>query len=354
MFRHQWFPVESSSTSHMLSQLSKTIKLALMSTNEERAILRARSAVQRFPVVEWRQRMEDFHKRSITTSRQIAADEAWREADCRVPLSQPDLDGEDWTPIYLEHPDQPDWVGSNSSQGADGLSIPSIRRVSSQSTEGTFLPTPQLLTPPLKRRESTSTDASEGEDFLPRSGSSTLVAKSRNSASPEAFSDFLSRVNRQIARDQKHVGDPFLDSQQPLRKPFDHSRLSSVESIASIMEEKGDSPLNKAMASVRPFNSLIAILNHKQFTDQDGEVSKAFIEKLKTLSAENSKGELSIERFLVKSEEAYFERMRKDKINGAASILSSKRDSMWDSMASSFHFESRPPCESVITAFDYD
>jgi len=49
----QWFPVESMSTGHMMSQLSKTIKLALKSTEEECAILHARSAIQCFPVVEW-------------------------------------------------------------------------------------------------------------------------------------------------------------------------------------------------------------------------------------------------------------------------------------------------------------
>ena len=48
-----------------MSQLTKTVKMALKSTEEERAMLRARSAVQRFPVVEWRRRTEDFHKRSI-------------------------------------------------------------------------------------------------------------------------------------------------------------------------------------------------------------------------------------------------------------------------------------------------
>src|SRR6476661_1453411 len=60
----------------MLSQLTKTIKLALKSTNEERAILRARSAVQRFPVVEWRQRLEDFQRRSIQASRTLAGENA--------------------------------------------------------------------------------------------------------------------------------------------------------------------------------------------------------------------------------------------------------------------------------------
>ena len=45
-----------------LSQFKKAIKEALKSTPKERQLLRARSAIQRFPIVEWRQRTEDFHK----------------------------------------------------------------------------------------------------------------------------------------------------------------------------------------------------------------------------------------------------------------------------------------------------
>ncbi|KAA1072162.1 Cell wall alpha-1,3-glucan synthase ags1 [Puccinia graminis f. sp. tritici] len=67
-----WFPVESDSTAHMHSQFAKTIKAALKSTNEERAVLRARSALQRFPVLEWRSRMENMHRRSIKASRKYA------------------------------------------------------------------------------------------------------------------------------------------------------------------------------------------------------------------------------------------------------------------------------------------
>lgn len=69
----------------MLSQLTKTIKLALKSTEEERAILRARSAVQRFPVVEWRQRLEDFQRRSIIVSRATAGENAYAYEDAHVP-----------------------------------------------------------------------------------------------------------------------------------------------------------------------------------------------------------------------------------------------------------------------------
>ena len=82
-----------------------------------------------------------------------------------------------------------------------------------------------------------------------------------------------------------------------------------------------------------------------QFTDQDGDVAQAFVTKLQMLSAENSKGELSIERFLVKSEEAFFERLKKEKISSAVSILSSNRDSNWGTP--SLNYESRSSCKCV-------
>src|SRR6266849_5589937 len=105
----QWFPVESMSTGHMMSQLTKTIKLALKSTEEERAILRARSAVQRFPVVEWRQRMEDFHKRSITASRHLAAHNVWRPSDGAIGGAKAIPEHDDWNPVHQADPSQPDW-----------------------------------------------------------------------------------------------------------------------------------------------------------------------------------------------------------------------------------------------------
>ena len=71
-------------------------------------------------------------------------------------------------------------------------------------------------------------------------------------------------------------------------------------------------------------------------------MAQAFVAKLQSLSPTNSKGELSIERFLVKNEEAFFERVRKEKISSAASILSSKRDSIWH--LPSLYYESRPVC----------
>ncbi|KAG9102015.1 Cell wall alpha-1,3-glucan synthase ags1 [Ceratobasidium sp. 370] len=306
-----WFPVESMSTGHMLSQFTKTIKMALKSTEEERAVLRARSAVQRFPVVEWRQRMEDFHRRSINTSRRLAGPEAWSEKDCNKPGQSGQraiagLDTDDWDPVHQPEPSAPNWDAQSTRSGVsmgDTLHAPRMHHGNSS-------------------RSSIQSEASDYDDHS--------RAPSPTGNNPNEFGGFLNKANKQIAREQRHVGDPFLDDNPAMpQRPFGmHSRVSSVESINSIMEEKGaSSPINKAMAS---------------FTDENGEVAQAFVAKLQLLTADNSKSELSIEKFLTKSEEAFFDKVKKDKISSAASIRS-HRDSTWGTPS---HYDSRPASPS--------
>ncbi|KAI0322220.1 glycoside hydrolase family 13 and glycosyltransferase family 5 domain-containing protein [Amylostereum chailletii] len=321
-----WFPVESSSASHMLSQLSKTIKLALKSTEEERAILRARSAVQRFPVVEWRQRMEDFHKRSIGISRGLAGSDAWRASDGPIAGGLPIQEHDDWNPVHQQDPSQPDW---------DNRSVADSPRVSTPGSPGQWSQTTltpggdPFLTPPPRlmpdNRGSVVSTASDAEsDYFTQNGNR------------ENFGSFLDKANRQIARDQKHTPDPFLEA--PTRPFGAHSRISSVESISSIVDEKANSPLNKAIAS---------------FTDADGGVAHDFVEKLQSLTAENSKKELSIEAFLQKSEEAFFDKVRKDKLSSAASVRSSQRESIWGTPAPSLYDHSRPSSPSFHTGGNF-
>lgn len=100
-----------SMSSQQYTCFTKTIKVALTSSEEERALLRARSAVQRFPAAEWRQRMEDFHRRSINTSRHLAGVNASRASDCdgALPRMVYGNDDEDWTPAAQTEPTQPNW-----------------------------------------------------------------------------------------------------------------------------------------------------------------------------------------------------------------------------------------------------
>lgn len=228
----------------MLSQLTKTIKMALKSTEEERAILRARSAIQRFPVVEWRQRMEDFHKRSIHNSRSIAGPNAWRESDCDGGGLRPMADTDDWDPIAQAQPTQPEWDARSFNDGPQIHTPGSPAQWSQES-----------LTPGGEHTPRSGNQYSDDDYFAHHSQQRGSMAPSLAPSmadSPGGYNNFLERANRTIAKDQKHVPDPFLDPGLAPSRPFgSHSRVSSVESISSIVEEKSNSPLNKAIASVR-------------------------------------------------------------------------------------------------------
>jgi len=333
----------------MLSQLSRTIKMALKSTEEERQLLRARSAVQRFPVVEWRQRTEDFHSRSITASRSIAGSKAWRKADGESGPLRPIADHDDWNPVQQADPSQPDWDRQShmSSPRMGGGSTPNSPDVMTPGT-GTdpFLQAPHRRN--LDSRASVASDMSE--DYFAQQHGSTLGGSPGTPGTQQDYGNFLDRANRTIARDKKNVPDPFLEPGMAPPRPFGaHSRVSSVESISSIVDEKQNSPLNKAIASV----GFLVLLYHLllsgvlfQFTDTDGGVASDFVAKLQALNSTNSKHELSIEKFLTKSEEAFFDKVKKDKLSSAASIRSSQRDSIWGT-PSSFDY-SRPSCRNFF------
>ncbi|KAJ7063334.1 modular protein with glycoside hydrolase family 13 and glycosyltransferase family 5 domains [Mycena amicta] len=335
-----WYPVESSSAAHMLSQLGKTIKMALKSTEEERAVLRARSAVQRFPVVEWRQRMEDFHKRSINISRGAAASDAWRESDCDGGGVQPIAHVDDWNPVTQAYPSQPDW-DNRSVRSIDprySAVAPGSPTTPGQWSQDTLTPTGDVPRQ-MQDRESTYSSGS-GDYFNGEHGRGSTYGDTPETPEPR-YGDFLERVNKTIGKDQRHAPDPFLDPSSAPSRPFgSHSRVSSVESISSIVDEKSNSPLNKAIAS---------------FTDADGGVASEFVQKLQNLNAKNSEHELSIDKFLMKSEEAFFGKVRKEQLSSsAASIRSSKRESVWGTPSPSIYSRSASPGMQGFGLDDYD
>jgi alpha-1,3-glucan synthase len=60
-----WFTVESSTTKHMLRQFKSAIEDALASGTEQRAMMRARSAKQRFPVAKWVEDLNTLQQTAI-------------------------------------------------------------------------------------------------------------------------------------------------------------------------------------------------------------------------------------------------------------------------------------------------
>ena len=343
----------------MLSQLTKTIKLALKSSEQERAMLRARSAVQRFPVVEWRQRLEDFQRRSITMSRSQAGEHAWGYDQVGLggqfyqqdPGSQTSLAAGQWgrsaTPDSTA-PNSPALqerrLSNNSiASGFDNNLSPGPRNDKRTSAESFYDEDPNAL-PYDDRRKSRPKFFQGGYDDedAPSSqgssdhGDSTVVGS--QSREGQTYDNFLAAANRQFAKQSggRNAPDPYFDprastSDMPPSRPFTvHSRVSSFDSISSIVDEKGSSPLNKAMET---------------FTDSDGEVAQSFVQKLRDLNAGNSQGDLCIEKFLIKSEKAFFDEVKKEKIS-AMSIRS--RDSFIHSRPQSMIDGFRPECEFCI------
>ncbi|KAJ4474841.1 modular protein with glycoside hydrolase family 13 and glycosyltransferase family 5 domains [Lentinula aciculospora] len=298
-----WFPVESSSTSHMLSQLTKTIKMALKSTDEERAFLRARSAIQRFPVVEWRQRIEDFHRRSITISREVARENAWRPDDGYA-LYEGVNEPNEWDPEVEYYHSRPR-SGISSHNSSARASMEALTPITNTNE-------PIAL---YAHSDSVQDSESNRDSYVSDDLHAALDGVSETNH-PTDYENFLERVNRIVARDRRRVPDPFLEGSSGRIRLGGHSRTESSESISTIVETKSDSPLNKAIAS---------------FTDADGGVTAAFITRLEKLNAKNSEHGLSIEKYLMKSEEAFFDKVRRKRLSSASASIKSKRSSFWGS-----------------------
>ncbi|KAJ3818641.1 glycoside hydrolase family 13 and glycosyltransferase family 5 protein [Lentinula raphanica] len=329
-----WYPVESPSTSHLLSQLTKTIKLALRSSQSERALLRARSAVQRFPVIEWRQKMEDFHKRSIVVSRKEAGERAWRESDGwalydSVHNDDQRLSGDEWNPAVEIYNEQNRTRRSSARASVEALAPITNRPISLYRS-----PSPDSPSPPphfQSPQETSDSEFDDSDDYATDNNQSqagvsnpglqtTLSNISESFQRPSSgYENFLERVNRLVAKDRRKVPDPFLpdangDENSPsgsirMMRLGGHSRTASSESIASLVETKSDSPLNKAIAS---------------FTDSSGHITSQFDALLQHLSPVNSENQLSIEKYLMKSEKEFFKEVKKERLSWAGESLRSR------------------------------
>ena len=82
--------------------------------------------------------------------------------------------------------------------------------------------------------------------------------------------------------------------------------------------------------------------------DADGGVTTNFVAKLCRLDTKNPQGELSIEKFLTKNKEVFFDKVKEDRRSSAAS-LRSQCDSYYhlNTLRSSLH-STRPDCKSPL------
>ncbi|KAH8653740.1 alpha-1,3-glucan synthase [Xylariales sp. PMI_506] len=67
-----WFTIESTATKHLLRQFKSAISAALASSQQTRAMMRARSSIQRFPVAQWIKDLEVLQGTSIEMHQKVA------------------------------------------------------------------------------------------------------------------------------------------------------------------------------------------------------------------------------------------------------------------------------------------
>jgi len=347
-----WYNVESTSTKHLLAQFKLAIEAALDSKTDTRAMMRARSAKQRFPVAQWVEDLEILqstaieihnkevakgHGRPLTASGTSTPNGAMRSNHSMVlsPLSPPgnvafphsrdssyssfnqigDFGSQKRT-IYSQEID-PSETEKPKSGLSRSLSLGVRSGPGHQDRRGR-----RNRVDGVEEHENENTQADESSDEE-RAHSTygddeyTLtpaeVEEGRRAQAAQRHGSGLyspSRRNSQESMPGRFLMPPaspgtppagpdqLLLPPQPFAEPNRYSS-ASVLSLDSVVGNKKDFKLQK----VDPF-----------FTDGTGEYYHNFEQKLEGLNGSNSEGDLCIEEFLIKSEQEWFDRFRNAKL----------------------------------------
>ncbi|KAK5113286.1 hypothetical protein LTR85_010903 [Meristemomyces frigidus] len=358
-----WYTVESTTTKHQMHQFKMAIAGALKSDYETRAIMRARSAKQRFPVAQWKEDLEILQGTSIKIHKKMmerisakrmgmdtgsAASSGW---------NTPNLPGwmtprSGWaTPTGYATPrgttpthsrpgtrssspvrsgtTTPSRTGSLSlgmrhgpghsppQAGRSMRSIPSQPRSSGPSSRRNSFEEEERARRPLSSiedEEIITTDRAEEAKRRSRMGTITadtfnfeLRDGTRSVAEPAAPARAMQ--DKYYSPAQTPGGDnpanfPFLaQPHTPIRgdRPGTSGTLTPQEPLATdkIMDEKKGQPQD-----LMPF-----------FTDPTGLYYKTFEKRLESLNGKNSESQMCIEEYLAKSEKQWFSRLHVAKMS---------------------------------------
>lgn len=319
-----WYTVESMTPAHLLDQFQHAMKQALASKPQKRALMRAWSAKQRFPVKQWIKQLDSLYdesvrisykeankKKKLLTSKSLLSLNTYAQDSNHGPdtpggsrPSTPGLRVEISSPtmvrsslLHNASPDLPTSPNNNSGLTSPGLTSPGLpnNRFSTASATG-GVSSPGLMTPkfpwtnlePGSARNSAISVASF-DSFAMRAQNDGNMPTSPGFAN-ENYRDSMMSVTRDSV------------AGLPLPKPSFYqqgSRNSSQLSLSDVVGERHDMKLQKVDLS---------------FTDANGEFYAEYEEMLAGITAKNSHTELCIEEFLKKSEKDWFKRYRDAKL----------------------------------------
>ncbi|KAF2214124.1 glycosyltransferase family 5 protein [Cercospora zeae-maydis SCOH1-5] len=296
-----WYTIESSTTKHQMHQFKMAIAAALKSDYNTRAMMRARSAKQRFPVAQWKEDLEilqgtciKIHKKRmehITARRMGLEDKSGTSSGWNTPGWMTPRSG--WgTPAGSRPNTRP------SSPTRSGATTPNASRPASLSLGMRHGPghggsPPQSITP-FSQTPSASRRNSVDEQHDPRRRLSSIEDEEI--------------ITRQAAEESKRRSQLGAALNSP--SCLVHTALipQTPLSTETVMDEKKNQPQD-----LMPF-----------FTDPTGLYIKTFDKKLDSLNGSNSESALCIEEYLEKSEKEWFNRLHDAKMSRATTPNASR------------------------------
>jgi alpha-1,3-glucan synthase len=320
-----WFTIESTTSRHLLQQFKTAIREALACKTEVRAMMRARSLIQRFPVAQW---IEDLEKLQSTSIRINLHQQQSSQAHSLFRQL-----GSGWTTPTLTTPTTtaPNTTPNTAPPSREGSRAPSPTNGGTETWSNRQSLMSQIFGPghsPTRgrnrltksnphSRSSSHTSFQGGEESNRNSrdvAEPAIIVSSDEGVEASSHRNITGNAPRVPSRLQNQVqllsplaspnpsapGTPSAEDGL-LPNPFDQEPtvLKKRLSVNSIIGQQKDFNLQK----VDPF-----------FTDSENLYYGIFDKKLNNVDAKSSEDELCIEEYLVKSEKQWFSRFHRAKL----------------------------------------
>ncbi|KAG9942709.1 putative alpha 1,3 glucan synthase, partial [Aureobasidium melanogenum] len=298
-----WYTVESTTTAHLIHQFKSAIEDALAATTETKAMMRARSAVQRFPVQKW---VEDLNKLQSTAIRIHQREANYGLQPARRSVSN--FGNESNISLARSRDASPSAGSVYETRPRTSPSPSNLNRtlsLGSRAGPGHHGRTPRVQV----------TDADIAEDDEDSFGSDYSEEIEEETITHEEADTFTRQSDRADALDQlEGRGEETnrrasADSLLPTAEP--RNRSSSRLSDASRLSTSSQLDLTTVIGDKRDYSLQQIELN---FDDKTGEYYRAFEAMLGKLNGKTSEKDLCIEEYLVESEKAWFKKYRDAKL----------------------------------------
>ncbi|KAL8812634.1 MAG: hypothetical protein Q9200_000893 [Gallowayella weberi] len=336
-----WYTIESPTTKHLISQFKDAIHAALSTPTETRAMMRARSRLQRFPVAQWVEDLEILQSKSIRLHEKYASkqqnplmiSESGRASPSTstalTALSSPQSTAPNTAP-NSEPPSRamsptreaviPGPQGQMSLGRFFGPSHPSsARRGRSRSNSRNRLKSKRSTSslrggpnePVTQNRVSVVPEGNEDLAVLAQSSphlkpTTHDIPEEGPSGAETPVEGFPRRFPTLAQLDMPGFSPVPSGRNTPTPEQQEIPRSETPLSVHSVVGENGEQKKYN-LQKVDPF-----------FTDSNETYYRAFEKKLNSVNSKNAEDQLCIEEYLVKSEKAWFNRFHQAKMGNSA------------------------------------